>query len=206
YQYCLSQIQSPEQDVTVLSKENFWELKRSQVPERQIGLLSGLHPEQAQRFAQLRRSTVHTLPYLSYDQPLPGAVDTLEKLQSLDIDLVVMTMRRVRELDEALERNQLGHFFSPSRRYCLSNDYVKTGDTKDKPLLMARAVRELPAVENIWMVGDTEADILAAQSQNIPVIGVLSGIRDRQRLEACKPTHIVANLDEAVNWILAKQN
>lgn len=202
YQYCLAQVQRPNQRLSVLSKEAFWQLKRSRTPEREIGQRSGLEDEQSQIFSQLRKATVHTLPYLSYDQPLPRAIATLEKLQALGIDLVVMTMRRVSELDEALERNNLGRFFASDRRYCLSNDYVKTADTKDKPLLMARAMTELPPVQACWMVGDTEADILAAQSQQIPIIAVLSGIRDRQQLEQYQPNFIVNNLKEAVDLVL----
>jgi phosphoglycolate phosphatase-like HAD superfamily hydrolase len=114
-----------------------------------------------------------------------------------------MTMRRVDELTEALQRCDLEQFFPPNRRYCLGNDYIKTTDVKDKPLLMAKAIVELPPVETVWMVGDTEADIAAAKSQNIKVIGVLSGIRDRATLESYEPDAIVENLVEAVDLILS---
>jgi phosphoglycolate phosphatase-like HAD superfamily hydrolase len=85
----------------------------------------------------------------------------------------------------------------------LSNDYVKTTDVEDKPRLMARAVEELAPCENVWMVGDTEADIAAAKSYDIPFVGVLSGIRDRDRLEQYQPDFIVNNLREALDLILA---
>jgi phosphoglycolate phosphatase-like HAD superfamily hydrolase len=73
---------------------------------------------------------------------------------------------------------------------------------RDKTLLMAKAAKELPAAADTWMVGDTEADIAAAKSQNIKVIGVLSGIRSRSRLESYEPDYIVNNLGEAVDVIL----
>lgn len=202
YQYCLDQAQEPGQTVKQLSKSEFWQLKRAQVPERQIGLMSGLTAEQAQKFTQLRRQTVHTIPYLVYDQPVSGAIATLEKIQHLDIDLVVMTMRRVRELDAALESYDLGRFFPIQQRYCLGNDYVKTTDVEDKPRLMARALAELAPCENVWMVGDTEADIAAAKSHDIPFVGVLSGIRDRDQLQQYQPNFIVNNLSEALDLIL----
>ena len=47
------------------------------------------------------------------------------------------------------------------------------------------------------MVGDTEADILAAQRVGIPAIAVLSGIRDREQLERYQPDYIVENLAAA---------
>ena len=203
YQYCLEQIKIDQQDVKQLSKADFWQLKRSQVPEKQIGIISGLAEEQAIAFARLRKQTVHTMPYLKYDRPVSGAVDTLAKIQHLGFDLVVMTMRRERELNAALEKYNLGQFFKSDRRYCLSNDYVKTKDTEDKPKLMEKALQELPSAADVWMVGDTEADLIAAKTHNIKAIGVLSGIRNRDRLSIHQPDFIVNNLSEAVDAIVA---
>jgi phosphoglycolate phosphatase-like HAD superfamily hydrolase len=203
YQVCLASVQYPDQPITVLTKQEFWDLKRSQVPERQIGKRSGLDDAQAQTFAQLRRRTVHTLPYLQYDTPIPGAIATLEHLTTLGIDLVVMTMRRVRELDDALQRYDLGQFFAPDRRYCLGNDYIKTADVEDKPKLMQKALAELPPAADTWMIGDTEADIIAAKRNQVKAIAVLSGIRDGPRLAQHQPDWIVKDLAEAVDIAIA---
>ncbi|MBD2311837.1 HAD family hydrolase [Desertifilum sp. FACHB-1129] len=204
YQFCLEQTQQVNQPIQKLSKAEFWRLKRSRVPEWQIGLLSGLTDEQAEAFASLRRRTVHTLPYLVHDQLVPQAVDALLEAQALGIDLAVMTMRRVSELQEAFSRYSLERFFPPERRYCLANDYVKTGDVKDKPLLMKRALAELPPASQTWMIGDTEADLVAAKLHKIPCVGVLSGIRDRASLEAYQPDAIASNLFQALRLIQAQ--
>jgi phosphoglycolate phosphatase-like HAD superfamily hydrolase len=90
-------------------------------------------------------------------------------------------------------------------RYCLSNDYVKTRDIQDKPLLMARAMAELPQVADTWMIGDTEADIIAAKTHNIRVIAVESGIRDRTQLETYQPDLIVENLSSAIDIVLQER-
>jgi phosphoglycolate phosphatase-like HAD superfamily hydrolase len=202
YQLCLQQIKRPEQEIFLFSKTEFWQMKRSRIPEREIGRLSGLDEAQSQQFAQLRHHTVHQLPYLVYDKLVPGILETLEYLTKLDqLDLVVMTMRRVCELEAALHQQDLHRFFAPERRYCISNDYLKTKDINDKPLLMERALRELPPVSEVWMIGDTEADIVAAKTHNVKVIGVLSGIRDRPQLEAYNPDYIVNNLTEAVELL-----
>ncbi|MCC3409327.1 MAG: HAD family hydrolase [Microcoleus sp. PH2017_10_PVI_O_A] len=202
YQQCLAETQRQGQAVGELPKAEFWDMKRARVPETEIGILSGLDAAQAAEFAEKRRQTVHTLPFLIYDKPAQGAVETLEKVQRAEIDLAVMTMRRVRELDEAFNRCNLGQFFPENRRYCLPNDYVKTGDVKDKPLLMARALAELPPASELWMVGDTDADIIAAKTHGVKVIGVLCGIRDRTQLEMHQPDLIANNLSEAVEIIL----
>ena len=169
YQECLDSSRAPNQAVKQLSKEEFWQLKRSRVPEKQIGMMSGLDEAQAQAFAQLRRQTVHTTPYFEYDNLAPGAVAALEKVQQAGVDLAVMTMRRMRELDYAFDRHNLGRFFPKDRCYCLSNDYVKTRDIDDKPLLMERALVELPPASDTWMVGDTEADIITASLKSLTI-------------------------------------
>ena len=201
YKLCLEKNKRPDQKINQLSKSEFWQLKRSLTPEIEIGIISGLDREQAEKFALMRRQTVHQMEHLEKDRPLPEAIETLEKIQKLGFDLVVMTMRREKELTAALDRYDLQKFFPRDRRYCLGNEYVKTGDVKDKPLLMARALRELPPVNDIWMVGDTEADIIAAKTHNIKVIGVLSGIRDRNNLERHQPDYIVNNIDSALKLI-----
>ena len=111
-------------------------------------------------------------------------------------------MRRVRELEYALNKFDLYQFFPENRRYCLSNDYVKTRDIDDKPLLMKRALKELPPSENTWMIGDTEADITAAKKHDVKSIAVECGIRDRGQLKAYSPDFFVTNLTEAVDFIL----
>jgi phosphoglycolate phosphatase-like HAD superfamily hydrolase len=202
YQLCLEKTRYPQQTITELSKAEFWQLKRSQTPELQIALQSGLDAQQGQEFSQIRKQIVHTLPYFQYDVLVPTALETLTKVQAAGVDLAVMTMRRVRELDYAFNQYNLSQFFPENRRYCLSNDYVKTRDVEDKPLLMARALAELPPAADTWMVGDTEADITAAKKHDIKIIAVESGIRDRSQLASYQPDMIVTDLKTAVDFIL----
>lgn len=202
YQLCLEKTRSPQQEVKELSFSEFWNLKRSHTPEKQIAILSGLEDTQAEAFAKLRKQTVHTHPYFQYDTLKPGAVDALLKVQQAGCDLVVMTMRRVSELNYAFEQHNLSRFFPEDRRYCLSDDYVKTRDIDDKPLLMKRALAELPPAADNWMIGDTEADIAAAQKHGIKAIAVESGIRDRTQLERYQPNYYLPSLNDAVDFIL----
>lgn len=203
YLYCLKKICQPEQIVKTLSKSEFWELKRSQVPEKDIANLSGFTDEKQQvAFAHLRRATVHTNPYFAYDRLLENAISALEKVQNAGYDLAVMTMRRRRELEPVLDQYNLRRFFKSDRIFCLDDDYVKTVDTQDKPLLMKNAQANLPSVDQQWMIGDTEADIFAAKSHHIPAITVLSGIRNRTQLEKYQPQEILPNLTVAIDQIL----
>jgi phosphoglycolate phosphatase-like HAD superfamily hydrolase len=203
YLYCLDKIRKPDQVVTTLSKSDFWELKRSQVPEKEIANLSGFEDEkQSIAFAHLRRATVHTNPYFAHDRLIDIAIPALEKAQQSGIDLAVMTMRRRRELEPVLDQYNLRRFFNCDRIFCLDDDYVKTVDTQDKTKLMKMAQANLPEVQQQWMIGDTEADIIAAQAYDVPAIAVLSGIRNHTQLEKYKPKQIVANLVCAINELV----
>jgi phosphoglycolate phosphatase-like HAD superfamily hydrolase len=201
YEYCLEKTRHPQQEVHLLPKQEFWLLKRDAVPEKQIGIISGLNAEQATAFASLRKNTVHTQPYFELDTLAPGAVEALSRIKQLDIDLAVMTMRRVRELNFAFEQHNLSRIFPEDRCYCLSNDYVKTRDVDDKPLLMQRAISLLPPATDTWMIGDTEADIAAAKKHGIKVIAVECGIRSRTQLESFQPDLIVKDLNAAVDVV-----
>jgi phosphoglycolate phosphatase-like HAD superfamily hydrolase len=204
YLYCVQKIRQQDQSIKTLSKAEFWELKRSQVPEKEIAIISGFEDEkQAIAFAHLRRATVHTHPYFAHDRLIPSAIPALEKAQQAGIDLAVMTMRRRRELEPVLDQYNLRRFFNSDRIFCLDDDYVKTVDTQDKPKLMQQAQQTLPPASQQWMIGDTEADIYTAQSYNIPAIAVLSGIRNQHQSEKYHPSHICPDLFSAVNFLLA---
>jgi phosphoglycolate phosphatase-like HAD superfamily hydrolase len=204
YQVCLAQVQTKgvaPGGQSRLSKAEFWQLKRDQTPEPEIGRLSGLDESQALAFAQCRGQYAHTHPYFDYDRLVPGAVTALEYLHSQGVDVVVMTLRRESELNFALQQYNLEHLFEQERRFCLGDDYLKTNDVADKSCLMQQAVQQLPVCEQTWMVGDTEADILAARSQGIPVIAVLSGIRNLSQIQVHDPDWIVPDLAAAVQLI-----
>jgi phosphoglycolate phosphatase-like HAD superfamily hydrolase len=201
YQLCLNKARDPDRLIKVLTKLEFWTYKRARVSELQIGIESGLTATQAARFKQLRDRSAHQLKYLPLDRVVPGSIDALEQIQAADIELLVMTLRRTCELNSAFDQFGLARFFVPQYRYCLADDYRKQGDIKDKVQMMARALKELPPDPNTWTIGDTETDIIAAQTHGIKVIGVLSGIRDRQQLTEYRPDAIVDDLTTAIELI-----
>ncbi|MFN3361464.1 MAG: HAD family hydrolase [Pseudanabaenaceae cyanobacterium] len=199
YLYCLHQVRLPQQPIVQMSKEEFWSAKRAQVPEWKIGWESGLTlPGQAEDFARLRSETVHSPLFFQYDRLHDFAIPALEKLQEHGFDLAVMTMRRQKELYPVLNHFNLGRFFATDRIFCLRDDYKKRGDTKDKPQLMEKAIATLPPVEEQWIVGDTEADIIAGKRFRVKTIGILSGIRNEYQLRLHQPDRIKADLREVV--------
>ncbi|AFY74184.1 putative phosphatase [Synechococcus sp. PCC 7502] len=203
YLFCLEKVKGPNQLVSPLTKSEFWEFKRSQTSEVEIAIKSGLNLiNQPQNFARLRRENINSKYFFTFDQIHPWAIAALETAQNAGLELAVMTMRREWELFPVLDRYDLHRFFKSDLIFCLKNDYIKTQDIKDKPKLMAGAIATLPKIEKQWMVGDTEADLVAASTHNIPSIGVLSGIRNQTQLEIYQPQAIAKDLQEAVEIII----
>jgi len=154
-------LNTTDQPVAQLDKSKFWQLKRSRVPEKQIGIISGLEKCKRRICPDAAANRAYAT-LLRIWLPHPWSRST-RKVQQAGVDLAVMTMRRVRELDYAFNRHDLGRFFPKIGVTVFSNDYVKTHDIDDKPLLMERALTELPDSDETWMVGDTEADIITAK-------------------------------------------
>ncbi len=206
YQHVLREA-AQSSDLIPLDKKTFWDYKRATVPEKEIGIRSGLNPEQAKEFARLRKKLVHAIEYFPLDDIHPTAIAALERLQEAGVMLGVVTMRLLRELEPALAKFDLERFFAPEHRYCISNDHVKDDDIRDKAMLLRRAHRAFQKATagqeaQCYMVGDTEADILAGQKLEIPSLAVLSGIRNRDHLNKLAPWKVVENLQEAVQVIL----
>jgi len=202
YHYILPLAAELGQRIHYLTKAEFWDCKRAQIPEREIGARSGLTPAQTETFVRLRRKHVHADPFFGYDRVQPRVHEDLARLQKAGITLAVVTMRRTHELTPALELFDLARFFLPELRYCLADDYVKSNDVHDKTLLLAHHFPKHQH-QRCYMVGDTEADIKAGQNLQIPSIGVLSGIRNEEQLRRLNPWHIAADLPAAIQLIWA---
>ncbi len=204
YLYCLDKIRHSYQKVVSLTKAEFWALKRAYVSEREIAFRSGLTEKgQPEAFAELRSAVIHTEQFFPFDRLHDWAIPALTKAKSAGIELGIMTMRRQSELIPVLEKYALRRFFPEHLCFCLRDDYVKTYDTQDKPRLMLEAIARLPMPERQWIVGDTEADIIAGKRFNVKTIAVLSGIRDRARLAVHQPDMILPDLMSAVEYILS---
>jgi len=204
YLYCLEKIKRSYQTVVPLSKAEFWALKRAYVSEREIAFRSGLTQKgQPEAFAELRSEVIHTEQFFPFDRLHDWAIPALTKAQSAGIELGIMTMRRQSELIPVLQKYSLRRFFPEHLCFCLRDDYVKTYDTQDKPRLMLEAIARLPMPERQWIVGDTEADIIAGKRFNVTTIAILSGIRDRTRLALHQPDMILPDIMTAVEHILS---
>ena len=171
--------------VPVLSEEKYWELKRKKFPEPEI--LARFYPKaDAAAYRKERERIIESPEFLAFDALLPNARETLLMLAK-EHDLILVTLRKNRDTAlEEIDRFGLRTIFSDVRTSAAGADPVQTKAHEMRPNAKA----------GDWIIGDTEADILAGQSLGLTTCGVLSGIRDEKLLSALHPTHLVASIAE----------
>lgn len=188
-----------------LSKKQFWQMKRVRVRDLEIARRSGLPQEQLHFFLQRVHQIVNQPALLQYDRLQSKARQALLSLHSQGVELVLVTLRRQEQVVCILQNCGLAQLFS---HICGTQDegaaYSNYAELKTQ--LLTKFLGEQPKRSwrnySAWMVGDTEADILAGQSLNIPTIALTCGIRSCSYLEKFKPTLIHSDLSNAAGYLL----
>jgi phosphoglycolate phosphatase-like HAD superfamily hydrolase len=190
--------------IQVLSKEQFWNLKRDHVSDCEIATRSGLRLEQVQFFLGRVRQLVNQSDLLQLDQLQPHASSTLHRLHRCGVRLALVTLRCQRQATQILESHGLVHLFD---RICgTTNEHAAY---QNYASLKAELLRSLlaegfyhPSQGAAWMVGDTEADILAGQAVGVPTIALTCGIRSQFYLKKFEPTRIYRDLRATSGYLL----
>jgi phosphoglycolate phosphatase len=188
--------------VRPLSKSQFWRLKQNRTPDVEIVLRSGLPEWAMDYFLGQVRQLVNAPALLRRDRLQPGAAWALQQLQAQGVFLVLVTLRCQEQAQAFLaEQGLLAQFSRIYGTQCADAAYQNYTDLKGQLLAQAMADFGVDAKGGGWMVGDTEADILAAQRMGIPSIGLTCGIRSQAYLDRLKPTVIHNSLLELVRAV-----
>jgi phosphoglycolate phosphatase len=120
----------------------------------------------------------------------------LDNLLKVDLDLAIATGKSRVGLDRAFKELKAGHWFRDSR--CA--DETKS---KPHPLMLDELAGSLGvAKENMVMIGDTTFDLDMANAAGIDCVAITHGAHDQDKLMACKPLHVVHDLQELNHWLL----
>lgn len=188
--------------VQMLSQEQFWQLKRDRVSDCEIATRSGLPPEQFALFLERVQQIVNQPVLLQQDYLQPSARWALHRLHASGFKLALVTLRCQKQATQILESYGLAHLFT---HICGMPDsqaaYQNYAGFKTQ-LLTQLLAEEMGQVGSAWMVGDTEADILAGQAVGIPTIALTCGIRSQRYLKKYEPTYICSDLHAAANGLL----
>ena len=184
-------------EFVVLTKAQFWHLKQNQTPDRDIARQSGLNEAQTDFFLQRVVEIVNCSDLLHQDKIQPGVTWALGLLKSQGTKLILVTLRDRDEAIGMLEQHGLRQLFAGIYGTANSQSaYQNYSEVKTQLLQQAMHEHQVTAknLEHSWMIGDTEADVLAGQAMGISTIALTCGIRSHQKLTQLQPTLIKTDL------------
>ena len=202
------QAQGVHLPIRLLSKDQFWRMKQDRTPDTEIAMRSGLNHEQIDVFLTRVAQIVNQPALLQKDRLQPGVQWALALLHSRGARLVLVTLRCQHQAIQILQNYGLARLFSCIRGTQDTGETAYHNYAEVKAKLLAEVLAEQAwqpgHTKSAWMVGDTEADILAAQALQIPAIALTCGIRSSSYLERFGPTHIHSDLLSAAHYLIGR--
>jgi phosphoglycolate phosphatase len=208
YQLALTETQAYFQSqgqilhLTPLSLAEFWAMKQAKRPDRDIATQSGLAGEYIDFFLDQVQVCVNQPLFLGEDRLQPGVRSALQQLVNLGARLAVITLRCQSQVVQILQQYQLSHFFNfIGGTQDSQAAYQNYAVCKQALLQKAMQAMGLHQGQSLWMIGDTEADVLAAQAMQIKTIALTCGMRDYPFLQSLQPTSIQTDLAAATQFL-----
>ena len=130
-------------------------------------------------------------------QLLPNAKEAVI-LASSFAELGIVTTKTGKYSRVLMEHFGLMHYF----KVLIGREHAEHPKPHAEPILKALEVFNRED-KNIWMIGDTEMDLVSAEAAGVNSIGVLSGYDTKERLE--KFTDVIfSDAYEAVKWLKSR--
>ncbi|MDJ0706188.1 MAG: HAD hydrolase-like protein [Leptolyngbyaceae cyanobacterium MO_188.B28] len=191
--------------IRVLSKKQFWLMKQNCMGDVRIAHWSGLKDEQVDIFINQVKRIVNQPAMLHRDRLQPDLQSVFALLKRYHIRLVLVTLRHHIQVTQFLQANGLAE--TVDQIYGASDiDAAYRNRTEHKAHLLTTAIAEQQQqgfdTNNAWMVGDTEADIIAGKRSGLQTIGLTCGVRSNTYLQTLRPTQIHPDLLSAVQKLL----
>jgi phosphoglycolate phosphatase len=190
--------------LTPLSETQFWQMKQERIPDADIAFCSGLRNEQIDLFLANVLKIVNQPILLQEDQLQPGVRQSLEQLRQCGVRLSLVTLRCQIEAQQLLQELNLAHYFDhicgAEDRFSAYQNYAE-----GKQAILEDLIRNVGNdCSQFWVIGDTEADVLAGQALGLSTVAVTCGIRSQSYLQRLEPTAVVPDLSTAVKYLLAE--
>jgi phosphoglycolate phosphatase-like HAD superfamily hydrolase len=174
-----------------LTKREYWQLRRRDIEWQQILVESGLKPELLSAFLQRFIERIESPDMLATDRLVVDGEASLRTLSDEHCLYLVSLRRSQPDLMDELDRLRVGKYFDR-----VAVGHGEAAPYRNKVDLIAR----IPDFDGI-VIGDTEADILAAKELNLMSVAVLSGIRGIEYLRTLKPDFIVGGIRDVPRLI-----
>lgn len=175
-----------------LKKDMYWGLKRQNTPWVEILAKSMISAEKTKNFLNIFVANIEQPENLAKDNLFPGASEALDTLAKT-YRLYLLSLRRS---DEGLKQ-QLKRLGIIDKFHMVLSGHTDSEGYKKKIELFERVPNYTQAV----VVGDTEADILAAKQCELTAIAVSYGIRNRDFLVQLEPDVILNSITELPEYL-----
>ncbi len=179
-----------------LDKQDYWNRKRSRVPDSETLEASNIAGADVARFRQLRKDRIETRDYWKLDRVWPEMVDTMAT-SPLGGKLVLVTLRnRTDVLEEELAALGIRDWF----KAVLATDGDADGPDRHSAKV-GIVSRKFGNVSGGWFIGDTETDLRAGNALGLHRAAVTFGIRESALLEKEDPEKIFHHPSEMTRWL-----
>jgi phosphoglycolate phosphatase len=171
-----------------LDRAAYWHLKRRRTPLPDILAQSGLDASQTSAFEANFAALIEVPDSLGFDVLFPDTVPVLTRLAATYRCALVSLRSSTTALRAQLAVFALTPFF----------EIIEIAASGPDPAFQkARLIRKtVPDDDPAVVIGDTEADIAAANALGYLSIAVCSGIRDRDVLEQDSPSYVVETIGD----------
>ena len=184
----------------ILTKEEFWDLKRNRITDFEISLLSGLGINDSKSSAEARKELSFKTEFLEQDKLFDDVYKTFEYLKSKKITFFIVTLRRKKQLSHAIKQFKLDKYIEQEYFFSINDDHKIINDIQEKHILLVSALNKLGlSPQETWIIGDTETDMHAGRlAKYEKIIAISRGIRSKEQLEILKPDYLVNNFSEII--------
>jgi phosphoglycolate phosphatase len=183
-----------------LSKAKFWHMKQNRVADIEIAISSGLPVGLFKPFMQQVERIVNHPSLLRLDCLQPTALSALNYFNQRNLRLVLVTLRHPRQVEEFVQAQGFAHLIDEVYG-ALDLNAAHANRTEQKRELLTRAIAQQKSqghlTQDSWMVGDTEADVLAGKAMGLSTAALYCGVRSEAYLQALAPSKIYACLMSA---------
>lgn len=173
---------------TSLSKREYWRSKQEKLSWPDMLTKSGVTLNKLDDFMAVFIAEIENPEELAQDNLIEGVAETLQKLHSEGYCMYLVSLRRGHE-----------KFLQQLKDLGIARYFAETlsGHTDENtPDLKASLIASKLGDGRGVMIGDTEADVLAAKKIGIVSVAVTSGIRSEAFLRELNPDYI---LDDATS-------
>lgn len=188
-----------------LPKAQFWQMKQDRRPDREIAACSGMPEELFGTFMQQVERIVNHPSLLRWDRLQPTANSALAYFRSSKVRLVLVTLRHPRQVQDFLRSQNLEGFVDqiygiPDIKAAHANRVAQKCELLGEAIAQQQALGYL--THRSWMIGDTEADILAGQSHGLATAALSCGIRSEAYLGQLNPSSMFDSLLTAAKAVV----